>query len=289
MLQQLSILINFTAVVQAIILIVLLLRKKYTGYLYNRFLAILLGAFCIPIINTLRVFLGYEYSLEFFDTITNSMLLVIPPTIYLYVKNKLEESDLWFKALALHGIPFIVLFTLFSILLIFQVDYVDELENVFLPVYLIQNAIYLALTFKLIQRFEQDDSNQKNLQTKKSVSWMKQIMISYTIVYILSIVSIGFNISGNRLPDIISLNFILILSLHIIVLTYRNLSDSDVFFKETPYSKSQLSAKKAKEIFNQIKSLMEDKKIFRSKELTLSELSKELDVSIYSSNRSSCA
>ena len=141
MLLQLSILINFTAVVQAIILIVLLLRKKYAGYLYNRFLAILLGAFCIPIINTLRVFLGYEYSLEFFDTLTNSMLLIIPPTIYLYVKNKLEESDLWFKALSLHGIPFIVLFVLFSTLLIFRIDYLDELENIFLPVYLIQNAV----------------------------------------------------------------------------------------------------------------------------------------------------
>ena len=278
MLLQLSILINFTAVVQAIILIVLLLRKKYAGYLYNRFLAILLGAFCIPIINTLRVFLGYEYSLEFFDTLTNSMLLIIPPTIYLYVKNKLEESDLWFKALSLHGIPFIVLFVLFSTLLIFRIDYLDELENIFLPVYLIQNAVYLALTFKLIRRFEKDDINQKNTQIKKSVSWMKQIMISYTIVYVLSIASILFNFTGNRLPDIISLNFILILSLHIIGLTYRNLSDSDVFFRETPYSKSQLSSKKAKEIFSQIKKLMDKEKVFRSKELTLSQLAKELDI-----------
>lgn len=206
------------------------------------------------------------------------MLLIIPPTIYLYVKNKLEESDLWFKALSLHGIPFIVLFVLFSTLLIFRIDYLDELENIFLPVYLIQNAVYLALTFKLIRRFEKDDINQKNTQIKKSVSWMKQIMISYTIVYVLSIASILFNFTGNRLPDIISLNFILILSLHIIGLTYRNLSDSDVFFRETPYSKSQLSSKKAKEIFSQIKKLMDKEKVFRSKELTLSQLAKELDI-----------
>ncbi len=279
MLYQLSVLINFTAVVQAIILIMLLLRKKYVGYVYNRFLAILLMAFSIAIINSLRVLLGYEYEFEFYETISNSMGILVPPTIYLYVKTKLDQSVDWVKPILLHGIPFLTLISLSILFLVFSIDYLDQLENAFIPIYLGQNIIYLTLSYRLVRDIEKSAKGQFNSQSVKSLLWMKQILVSYSIVFVMSLISIGFTISGNQLPDYINLNFILILSLHIIVLGYRNISESDVLFKEVPYSKSQLSDEKSREIFKEIRRLFSEEKIFRSKDLTLAKLAKELGIS----------
>ncbi|MTI39846.1 hypothetical protein, partial [Fulvivirga lutimaris] len=230
-LTDLSILINFSAVVQAIILIAQLKKGKYLNHTSNRLLAFILLAFSIVIINSIRALFD-PFFLDSYELFSNAFLLIITPSLYLYISYITRSIEAYSNRQLWHYAPFTVYISLMIVLILFGMGkndpIVEVVSNIGFLMFILQNGIYITSSFWLLRKHRAYIKKEYSYTTNISLNWVANILLSYSITFILGVSFIIYQIIIAPIPSLINLNIVLILSIHIIVLTYKNLSKPDI-------------------------------------------------------------
>lgn len=288
-LTNLSILINFSAVVQAFILIAQLKRGRYLHKVTNRLLALVLIAFVIIILNSIRALFD-PFFFDSYELYSNAFLLVITPSLYLYISyltqsiEKFEKRQLWNYA------PFIAYILLMVILNLFGMDknspQTEILGNAGFVFFIVQNVVYITASFFLLRNHRVEIKKQYSYTISVSLNWVKNILISYTITFLLATSFFFYQIKLGLIPDLVNLNIVLIYSIHIIVLTHKSLSKPEILFKSKPYQDTKITATVIQDIYKKVERLVEGEKLYLNTKLTLKDVSDQLKISSSSISQS---
>ena len=91
MLKDLTVVLNIIGLGQALILASLLWRSSGNWRTSNRFLAIVLFSFSLVIVNTIVRLSKYKAFFHHFEFLANACVLLIAPSLFLYVKSRLQS------------------------------------------------------------------------------------------------------------------------------------------------------------------------------------------------------
>ncbi len=223
----------------------------------------------ITILNTIFRLSYYINILGFFETFSNSFLLIISPSIFLFIKVK--TGDLPLKITSwIHYLPFVGYF-IFQIasatLLQLQGHIVDTVGNIAYLIFNIQFLIYLG--FSLI----------KLGSLKPLPETLKWIRIATWLIVVPWILHLGFlladNIFGIFIPDFFSLNLSLLFGGCAILLSYVHSAGNVGFAKKEKYEDSKLSPTQLSQHLELIKSVITEERLFLDKDLSLAKVSEK--------------
>ncbi|WP_420577569.1 helix-turn-helix domain-containing protein [Ekhidna sp.] len=288
-LTNLSILINFSAVVQAFILIAQLKRGRYLHKVTNRLLAIVLIAFVLIILNSIRVLFD-PFFFDTYELYSNAFLLVITPSLYLYISFLTHSTEMYEKRQLWNYAPFIAYISVMITLNLLgkgkNSPLVETLSNVGFVLFMIQNLVYITASFVLLRNHREEIKKQYSYTISVSLNWVKTVLISYSITFVLATSFYFYQIKMGPIPDLINLNIVLIYSIHIIVLTHKSLSKPEILFKLKPYQDAKIDLAATQDIFKRVVRLVEEEKLYLNAKLTLKDISDQLGLSSSSLSQS---
>jgi len=305
------------AAAQGVLLAVLLFHKY--GQLYaNRFLGAYMLFYSAILLNLIFEDLGYFQKYPFLLFIQVGLPFLIGPLHFLYAKY-LTHSSLKFKKNEwLHLLPGVVYEIVFLYFYFRSEAGVMPLSrselNKGLPLIYtlfnwaiaIQGLIYMFLTLSLLKKYARDIKDVFSTTEQVQLDWLRNITYIITFVLCIFLIENALLLGDVNLSDFF--NFSSLLSaLAIYVMGYLGLFKSEIFAKqeiaetirqlprmsaEAPmthiaadenavkrYEKSGLSVDRAKKYVDELRQLMEDKKIYTDCDLTLNKLAAALSIS----------
>lgn len=303
-------LILLLAATQGFFLTILIIHKHRELYA-NRFLALLMFFFSMTLLNLwlseTGLYLVYPQVLLFMD----GFQLVIFPLYYLYARYLIHATKKFNRVEWFHFLPFLIYKMILSPSLFSSDEEIlnqfDPMNETGLPfVYLVFNwviiilgYIYMFLITSLLKKYTYFIKSVFSTIEKIRMDWLQNITyLAIAIISIFFIENILF-LMGINLSNFFGLSSILA-AIYIYTVGYWGLSKSGIFtnpdFEESvimdtnsniqdrnasmvkmlntakKYEKSGLSTEKAKQYFDSLLHLMEEKKPYKNSELTLTEL-----------------
>ena len=280
MLEDLTRIANTVGFGHALLLAILLWTKKTPLQQSNRYLAISLFAFSIILANTIIRLSEYVTSLGWFEQISNTSILLIAPSIFLYVSSRLgiktEISTIW------HYLPFIIYAVFNGLHLVLQLSgqnikiIVDHLA--FLA-FQLQFGIYLSKSFKIIGNYKEKAKNEFSSIQHLSIIWMKRILRILHSTWLIALTFVIYEIVIGKLPDLITLNLSLTLLLVVGILGIRSYLNPEIFSLSTTYENTKISSDQSQSIIQVLNKMMAEKELFLDQKLTVHQLSEVTGVS----------
>jgi|GEM_PF-5571800 len=281
-LATLSVLLNFAAIIQSSILGYKLYRQSSPLQKANRLLALLLLAFSVIILNSVIIFTGYAELLYPYQDYSNACILIIAPSIYLYIAWLTRYKTPHSKQL-LHYIPFLLYFFsifVFQLLGRTQHPLFEQLHHVMFVVFHVQIISYITLSFILTKRYKTQLINTLSNIDSVLYKWLNNILYGFLIIYILVVLSIVHEALIGPVSPLIRLNFVLIWSFQIIYLSSKSLkinSLAPVTLERKP--KMIIKPSESQALLTKARNLLESEGLFTDPNLTLSDLSSQIGTS----------
>ncbi len=264
---DISILFNILGFGQSVFLSISLWRtkKKRTENIY---LIYLLIGISIIILNSVFRFSNYILELGGFEEISNSFLLIIAPSAYLFIQFKTgrahQHSQQW-----IHYLPLFIYFGFNIIHLAFNdltQNIKDTIDILFYMIFNIQFIVYFGLSLYRIGSIKPLPNTIKWLRIAIWLilaPWMIQLcFLIYEKVYL------------NNMPDLLTLNLSLLFCICAIFLSYVHTSGATGFSKGEKYEGSRISEKELEKNLNIIKNTITTEKLYLDKDISLIKISK---------------
>ncbi|TJY38077.1 helix-turn-helix domain-containing protein [Pontimicrobium aquaticum] len=267
---DISILLNILGFGQGIFLCLLLWRSKKNKP-ENIYLIYLLLAISVIILNTIIRLGDYISPLGFFENFSNTFLLAIAPSVYLFTKAKTKQITSK-RTKWIHYLPFLLYF---SFILISQMFYkTKSFEEIHIIAYFIFNIQFVSyFTLSLISL-----NNIKPLPEQ-----LKWVRIATWLIIIPWFLQLAFivteKISGIITPDFINLNLSLIFGVCAFLLSYAHTSGNVGFAKKEKYENSKLSTEILDRNLRVIQSTINDNELFLDKNISLAKVAKKVKLS----------
>ena len=279
MISDLTVLINTFGLGQAIVLSLLLWWRPTKIRRSNRFLAIVLVAFGAIILNTIIRLTSYIAPLGWYESISNSVILIIAPSLFFYVRFRLfpKQNLKWWY----HYVPFVVylLIVIFSILLNQKsAFYVIIADNLAFLVFQLQFGIYLYFSFRSIQDYEQKLKHNFSYNIQTSTRWMKRLLLALLVTGIGALSFVIIELVITPLPDFITLNLSLIFVIVIGLLAYLTYINPEVFTLSTPYEDTSFSDDQLSVFKEKLKSIILEEELFLNPKLSIHDLSERTGI-----------
>lgn len=255
---------NLIIAVQALFLFLHFLFKVNGVKVLNRLLASLNFCFAVLLINTYLSLYFEEYSSVLLQDLSNNLMWFIGPLLYLYVIYNQKKPDT--RVILLHILPYL-LPTLFD--LIFDFPIYDEIVPF---IGFTQMSIYLSLCIRFCYLHYRVES--------KFYSWALPSIVSFTLLIFLNFVmrvlaSFDINLISSQLLQ----SFTSLLVIPIFYLAYKEMnSESNYGIEAEKYKATPLSEEKINTYLTRITTAVENDKLYRQKNLTLSMLSKTIEI-----------
>lgn len=266
-------------VAQAVLLIIVLLKKDRFNSIANRLL--------ITSLISILIVLG-QYALgrldiriPFLATLPEIFWFALGPILYLYVLA-LTDSDFRFK-------PIYISFFTFSIYnlihyISFQFGnriYLYHLINdvaiytyLFIYAYLLNTILFSGLTLYQLKQYLKD-----NAPAKHQFKWMYNYFTLFLVLILLSTFALTFLISSETYSNRYEFTLLLLYEAFVLILAYKAMNQPEYFiYNKLKYSNSTLTADDFNALEKKLNSLMNDEKPFLNKHLKLSDLAAMLTV-----------
>lgn len=268
---DLSLLLNTIFFGISIFLAVILWNQKTSFRLSNRILSILLIAFAITTFNTIIRLTHYIESLDFFQDISNSVLLTMGPTIYLFIKIRTSVIPKW--QIVVHYVPFFLYVMALILLNLLTANAVIELiDNVAFLTFCSQWVIYIVISFLLVNAYEKHTKETYSNLDKHNIGWIKIVLSILLITLVMRLALLVYSILIQEVLDIVGLNLTLVFAVATCYLGYKIFSDPELFVQLPSYSTSKLSADDLQLNKQKIEEVMSNRFLFTNPKLTISDL-----------------
>jgi len=269
---DISILLNILGFGQGIFLCFSLWKSRKVKP-ENIYLIYLLVAISIIILNAIIRLSYYIDSLWFYEIFSNSLLLVIAPSIFLFVKIKTKQSQAHFPKW-IHYVPFLLYFSFNLISLIYFKSEQPINETIGIVAYLIFNIqfiVYFALSFFVLARIK---------PLPDSLKWIRIAIWLIIVPWLLHLVFLlAEKIFGIFIPDFLSLNLSLMFGICAFFLSYVHTSGKIGFAKKDKYENSKISPSELSRNLKIIKSIITEEKLFLDKDMSLAMISEKTQLS----------
>lgn len=276
MLRDLTVVLNIIGLGQALILVSLLWRSSGNWRASNRFLAIVLFSFSLVIINTIVRLSQYKAFFNNYEFLANACVLLIAPSLFLYVKSRLQKSA--GSNSRIHYFPFFlysaVLVVLFLLGQAFKVS-LQIWERIGLTFFHLQFGIYLYFIFKHFkQSVGSNSTTDTDLAEGRNHSWLKRFLIAIAIAWFIAFTFFLLKTFAIRLPDVLTLNVSLIFVLIVGQMAYKSYRLPNLFQSSYGLSQPELSNTTQQEIEQKLNTVLQKEKIYLDSNLSLHELAK---------------
>ncbi|MEO9967979.1 MAG: helix-turn-helix domain-containing protein [Reichenbachiella sp.] len=261
------------------VFISLILWFQNTIYkLSNRILVILLLAFSITTFNTLIRLSHYIDKLNFFQDISNSVLLTMGPSIYLFIK--LRTSTLSNSRIAIHYLPFGVYLTLQILYYLFpEINGVELVNNVAFLTFVTQWLVYISVSYSAVTSYERSTKENFSNLEKHGIGWVKIVLMLLLITLALRMAFYVYSVSIQEVEDIISLNLTLMFAIITCYLGFKIFRHPEIFIQLPSYSSSNLSNEDLQGHKKKIEQVMVEQCLYLNPKLTLSDLADQAKLS----------
>ncbi len=268
---DISILLNILGFGQGIFLSISLLRTRKERP-ENTYLIYFILSISIIILNSIFRLSYYMEALALFERISNSFLLVIAPSIFLFVKMKFAQTKV--QSIVLHYVPFLLYFIFVMLNLAgfrVQASLFELVSNVAYLTFNIQFLIYFTLSLLVI--------NQASPLSKP----LKWIRVAIWLIIFPWILQIGFVFAEElfeiMIPDFFTLNLALIFGVCAFFLSYVHSSERAGFSRKEKYEDSKLSSSELDRNLEIIKSIVEEEQLYLDIHMSLNMLAEKTKLS----------
>jgi len=239
----------------------------------NIYLVYLFIAISVIILNAIFRLSYYIDALWFFEMFSNSFLLVIAPSIFLFVKIKSKQAHpqnpKW-----VHYLPFLFYFSFNLVSLVYletKQSTTEIIDNIAYLIFNLQFIVYFVLSLFILGKI------------KPLPDPLKWIRIAIWLIIVPWLLQLGFlfaeNIFGVVIPDFLSLNLSLIFGICTFFLSYVHTTGKVGFAKKEKYEDSRISPNELSRNLNIIKSIIKKEKLFLDKEMSLKKISEKTQLS----------
>ena len=300
MIQEISKYVFLVGAVQGLFLSLFIFRKK-ENHSANLLLAFLIFAFSLDLSNSFlmasKLYINFPHLLG----ITIGFPYLYGPLIYLYIKIIGSEKKEFKKQYWLHFIPFlVVLIASFSLFFFedaaFKIGLYERkfeilagtIISLLIPFH---GIIYTYFSIKEIRKFNKKLKYSYSNLDKVSLSWLAYLtfgtLVIWSIVVLSYIISAIFGHGANY-------GFAIYYGVAVFVylIGYKSLTQPEVYILDKvkadinepektvkSYKKSSLSKEKADDYLLRLITLFDTEKVYRNSNLTLGELSKNIEIS----------
>ena len=265
---DISIFLNVLGFGQGLFLCFILWKSKNVKP-ENIYLIFLLLAMCIIILNAILRLSYYVDVLWFFEIFSNSFLLIIAPSIFLFIRAKTGNAPLKITPWN-HYLPFMLYFIFVLTSFILSKSEHPISKAVGIIAYLtfnIQFLVYLGLSLVKLNRLT---------PLPNTLKWTR---IAVWLIIVPWLLQLGF-LFGEKLfgiftSDFFSLNLSLLFGECAILLSYAHSSGNVGFAKKDKYEDSRISPLQLAQNLDLIKSIITDERLFLDKDLSLAKISEK--------------
>lgn len=259
----------------------------------NKILSYMLFIACVMLIG--RIYYPKYHGVFFFRIagFVDTLIFLFGPMLYLYIRRLAFYEVPAYKISWFHFIPALlhVLFfagTLFytttEILVLSSEGKLNLIYFIIETLGLLSNLAYTYASFKLVKLYEVEEKN--NLSYSQRVNAYLQILLFGISVFLLLWVLSYFNTNFIRMRELLFISYHLIwisVPIFIYIIGFFSLKQPEIFrvpvIKDKKVKRERLEGKELETIKKNLEFLMVDKKIYLNNELTLKQLSEELDTS----------
>lgn len=277
LIHDVSILLNAIFFGLSLFLAVLLWNQKTTFRQSNRMLSILLIAIAVTTFNTIVRLSYYMDALDFYQHISNAALLLMGPSIYLFIRIRIADNPRW--NWALHFSPFsIYVAMLIGHAFLSLPESMELTDNLAFVSFVLQWIIYITLSFTLINNYQKQTKQTYSNLEKHDLSWIKIVLSLLLATLIMRLTLLIYSIAEEKVLDVIGLNLTLIFAMITCYLGYKIFKNPELFVKLTSYSQSKLSSEDIQVNKEKIDAAMTDQALFINPKLTIADLANQVNL-----------
>ena len=236
----------------------------------NTFLIVLLLAISLVILNSIFRLSYYVNALEFYQDFSNSFLLLIPPSVYLFICAKLNATSKqpWF-----HYTPFLLYFSFLVVNYFTLGPQRDLTETGSAMAYLLFNLQFIVYFSHSLWKLKISDSTSEPLKWISVAVWL--IVIAWFLQLALLVAEQAFYIS---VPDIISLNLALFFGACTFFLSYAHASGQSGFSQKEKYEGSKLKDSVLNENLDKIYQTILDERLYKDPSFSQHKLAERMNM-----------
>lgn len=260
----------------------------------NRYVAILLFALAILIIRQ-SVNVGVDDTLaSFFYFLSQGVLFLIGPSILFHFQSLANKQISTWTILKHYSLAMAV-----AIVLVILFTFRDELRNVnntatlkiilfsFITFQIVHLIYYLFISRKEIVNYEAKYGQYHTATSGINLRWMKGLiriisLFSLLILTMYFLILSGGYYSMNNNADLLFLLGVGLIIVRIVVTSWRQPEvASGIYQEEIKYKNSPLSSSESTALKEKLDRLVKEEQVFKTPELNLNQLAKELEVPAY--------
>lgn len=288
--------INGIAAVHGIFLALIIGTSKQGNHRAHRFLAWLMLSFSIGLGGGAYFASGLYRSFPYFVTVPDTMVYLYSPLLYLYIKVLTDPGYRFSREQWFHFLPAVLTFLyLFPVVISSpseQVAFADNLNTapdamayIVLSARLLQAAIYIGLSFRLLYVHARKVKDSFSSVDKVNLAWMRHMIFGFMSIWLVVALLHGFlprELIAAKVDDAL---IYLGVAFFIFGIGYRGLRQPEIFSappeepgtdKTKKYEKSGLDPGTADSILDRLTVFMKEKQPYLEPELTLSQLAESL-------------
>lgn len=253
-------------------------KKKH---LSNYFLGILLLVLSIRIGKS--VFLFFKPDLpRIYLQIGLSVCFFIGPALFYFVKSSIEQTIVIPNKWKWNFV--ILLAVILPVGIAFPYETYPKYWNLyFVKIIYLQWFVYILATGFLLRRMLYKLFSKRKTATESNSSGFEKWLLSIYVGNILIFTSYALSLMSINYPIYISgsVAYTVILYIFILKLLYRKKTDDLLSASSNKYGSKKVDNDTAAALIEKLHQLMAEKKAYRNSNLTLSELSKEINISVH--------
>ncbi|MCW5518139.1 AraC family transcriptional regulator [Muriicola sp. Z0-33] len=263
---DISILLNILGFGQGLFLSITLWRTKKRRP-ENIYLIYLLIGISIIILNSVFRFSNYINELGGFEEISNSFLLIIAPSAFIFTQFKTGRAHQHSKQL-IHFVPLFI-YLGFNLIYLASTNLSqsikDTVDLIFYLIFNIQFIIYFGLSLYRIGTIK---------PLPNTIKWLRIAIWLIMIPWIIQLCFLIFEQAfGGNLSDLFKLNLALLFGVCAFFLSYVHTSAGTGFSKGEKYEGSKISAEELKRNLNLIKKTITTENLYLDKDISLIKIS----------------
>ncbi|WP_299258561.1 helix-turn-helix domain-containing protein [uncultured Aquimarina sp.] len=222
----------------------------------------------------------------------DTLIFVFGPLLYTYIRRQTFYESPDYKIPWYHFIPAIFHVVFFSWTLIYSSEDIKNMidKGNFNLIYfivetigLLSNILYVFLSYQLIRVYKKEEKNNLSYSPKVQ-TFLSIFLLGVSVFLVLWIISYANYFMRLRELYFISYNLIWIsIPIFIYIVGFFSLKQPEIFrmpiVKKKKVQKERLDGEELETLKKELEDLMVHKKIYLNNELTLKDLSKELDTS----------
>jgi AraC-like DNA-binding protein len=297
--------------VHGLLLALALFNTRSGNLIAHRFLATLTFVFAIDLIDSFFLHANYRAVGIWTSVVSESLDFLYGPLIYYYIRTLTEGESSQLKGKRwLHFLPFAVSYLLLLPYFLLDTDQKTEFVygdvnsataeyaqvvlviDIATLVSIMLIGVYFALSIRRLRRHAREIRDQFSYTERINLNWMRNLLIGLGIIFAVYLVAVFFSESLGFDNEIVDLLMVLVVVL-IYTMGYLGLRQPAIFsqikvredkvpvrneIETKKYRKSVLDSEMTEMLLSELKSHMVKEKPYLDNTLSLSQLSRQLDI-----------